>query len=820
MPRAALSIPSRDWFWLRVWPLRLLLPAFCLPVLLLLAQALQTAPPRAAVEHITLALPPGGSRVLGWRELAAPQAEESHVRVVRNSGGSWQIVNVSQNLAVEVQRDGRDEWLRGAVLTVGQRFSIAGQGWRVAAIAPDLRVEAEGGAGAGWWFSGAQAGSMQGAEPRSSQAMCADAGWAARLRAGWNAVMPTAFARPIRLEWGGHVACEAHIPVPGLEPGAVWAERGSQGFVLRATAAAGRAVCVLPQAGDATLCARAGLLHEQGVPLDTVSRLVVGRAQYLVSIDGDRLHLQPFARMAWMPPALAQEQAKQLRAAGIVWTLRPEDAWRLPAFLDFLANLHWQIGVAAAALLATAILALAARRCAGARRQPGSNSAALGVVVSLAWLGLGGFGFIFASTLGNGWFLLSVAGSVLLLTLIPWCGFLPWINLAGAVMLMFIGLTTQFSLGLQASDSGGWLYFRKAAAALTLIIPAWVALAFWIRLRALRPTPRWRTQELPGWWSLAAKESMVWGLALAALLGLLLQAVLGAEEGVFGLQPVELAKLALVISSAHVLALRLEYGQGQGGWQQFLLWARAVVPILLFVGLVALSLVLLDDYSPLLLLIAWLLGMCLAWTVASGNPWGAALGILGVLAVGCLHQWAQQPAALAWLMEHGFYPDRFAVWIAPLRHPHSGEQFLRASRLLVQGGWEGDVTVAGWRVPAVQFDFTPAFFIGRFGVGAALALLLLQSLWLAALLTLGWQRLHAAPAGDFVAQWQARLTFFAVWGFGFLFAGHFLLSWGTNMGWLPVMGQPMPLVSAGNSLLLLLLAPFLGLLVNPPAIEQ
>jgi hypothetical protein len=50
----------------------------------------------------------------------------------------------------------------------------------------------------------------------------------------------------------------------------VWAERSRHGFVLRATAQAARAVCVLPQGADAFGCVPGGFLHEQGVALDDV----------------------------------------------------------------------------------------------------------------------------------------------------------------------------------------------------------------------------------------------------------------------------------------------------------------------------------------------------------------------------------------------------------------------------------------------------------------------------------------------------------------------------------------------------------------------
>ena len=48
-----------------------------------------------------------------------------------------------------------------------------------------------------------------------------------------------------------------------------------------------------------------------------------------------------------------------------------------------------------------------------------------------------------------------------------------------------------------------------------------------------------------------------------------------------------------------------------------------------------------------------------------------------------------------------------------------------------------------------------------------------------------------------------------------LLAAHFLMSWGTNLGFLPVMGQPMTLLSAAGSHLLLLLLPVCVLAALP-----
>jgi cell division protein FtsW len=54
-------------------------------------------------------------------------------------------------------------------------------------------------------------------------------------------------------------------------------------------------------------------------------------------------------------------------------------------------------------------------------------------------------------------------------------------------------------------------------------------------------------------------------------------------------------------------------------------------------------------------------------------------------------------------------------------------------------------------------------------------------------------------------------AYFALSGGGGLLAAHVLVSWGTNLGFLPVMGQPMPLLSAAGSHLIFLVLPLVAL---------
>jgi cell division protein FtsW len=283
-------------------------------------------------------------------------------------------------------------------------------------------------------------------------------------------------------------------------------------------------------------------------------------------------------------------------------------------------------------------------------------------------------------------------------------------------------------------------------------------------------------------------------------------------------QPVELAKLALIFLSAHVLARRLDW-DGEPSWLERLkLWWQFLLPLLVFVALVLMALLLAHDFSPLMLLAAWLIGLALAWSLASGRILAFVLAV-GLLVGGATSIWVAHEHGAEWLSRIGLYSDRMEVWVNPGLHPHNGEQFRRGLELAGEGEVYGTEAVHPWRVPEVQNDFAPDYFLSRFGAIGGAALLGLQMFYLGCLLTLGWMYLPVRE-GDCRAMLFGRLRFFALWGGAFMLAGHFAVSWGTNLGWLPVMGQPMPFISAAGSMLAFFLFPLQLLYVSNPTIEE
>ncbi|MTW06233.1 FtsW/RodA/SpoVE family cell cycle protein, partial [Pseudoduganella ginsengisoli] len=381
-----------------------------------------------------------------------------------------------------------------------------------------------------------------------------------------------------------------------------------------------------------------------------------------------------------------------------------------------------------------------------------------------------------------------------------------------ALVLAMAGLLMQLELGLATQDLSALRHYHKTAA----LLAVGSALATLWRLgRRARPVPQ-RSAE----WVLA-------GLTAVALAALAAQALWGDETGVFDMQPVELAKIALAALSAHGLALHLGGQRGQH-WR----WLRLAAPALLFCALLAMALVYVDDYSPLILLSVWAGCSALAYAAAARRLVLAA----ALAAVACAL------AAAVWALHNGgaeglqrlpqsFYADRFQVWLAPGDHPHTGQQWLQGARAIAAGGWSGADHLFGLRtagqpdsmaaaIPAVQDDFAPSFFLYRHGLLGALLLWCVQAAMLAGLLQQAMAcHQRAAAAQGYGSAWRERLRCFLLCGGAAFLFGHFLLSWGTNLAIFPVMGQPMSFMSAGGSHLLFFLCPLLTVSMDalPPS---
>lgn len=736
------------------------------------ALALLRTPAAWMPAQVDVALAPGVDVRLDHAALGAPAGDAGQLRISRAADGSWWAADDGTGRPLFV-RDGERQRRSGSVvLAPGQRFQLG-------ILQADMRVADADGVSftAGrtvWHYDGAVL--RRDGTPLPA---CPDAHLGTRLTGLWNKVAPRALASNRPLLFGGNLDCGNRIAVAGLplHAATIGQSRDDRGYVLAPTA---DVPLLLTENG------RADLLAGRPLRLAAGRTLVAGRTRLAIADAGDVLRLHPGGHVGIYP------DAQRRVPAGVTWTWVERAPWTLPpqAWMPLLVV----AGLACAGALAAALVADARTRVrAGAAA--GAALLLVGTGAVLFWLQRGGA----PAGAGIG---LVVAWAALAFALLAPRRLAP--VLAAALPLLAVGLLAQLDLGLGAPDTAWLRHFHKTAALLALGTGATTL----VRLaRPARPPAQARI------------EAALLVLTCAALGALLLQVAYGDETGVFDLQPVEFAKLALAALSAHCLALACADGPAPGGaWRR---GVRLAAPVVLFMLLLGVALVQVDDYSPLVLLALWAGTMMLAQSLATRRR-GTALLLAGIAIGAVLAVALLRGAGADGIARWDFYADRFLVWLDPGTHPHTGQQLLLGARAVAQGGWRGADGAFGLaalgqgpgfalRIPAVQDDFAASFFLQRHGLVAAVGLWLLQALFLAALLQLAvrcW--LMAGRARDFRIAWLARLRcFFMAGGAAFAF-GHFLLSWGTNLAIFPVMGQPMSFLSAGGSHLLFFICPLLG----------
>lgn len=737
------------------------------------------AQPRHFVpELIRVPLGVGEARVLGRNEIAAHQADTAHLRVRRDESGAWWMANVSENRAVEVQRGDSEALMHSLTLVSGQHIAVVGQSLEVIETAPRLILQDA--AGVRWAYDGKRLFKNGEALPR-----CPENSWLNSInRNTWNSFAPAALLQlPTGMELGGLLACANRLPLAGVarESARIALDHGR--FVLNAGNATGaaRAVCVDAKSGGN--CAQGKSLYALEQPLQGVDSLVIGRTLFAVSIAGDELQLKPKTRVRLF------DSASPTVPDGLSWQMTAVDVWHWPV-----ASSPWP-WLAAWGLLVVMFSVVLQRHY-----RIKSDWLVLNISVGCGMVLLGVLAKWAGGALGVGWSLGLITLTAGLMVFVPQRSLLQQMTLALFTLLLCIGLATQFALGLAADESLGLQFFQSNAA----VASAGLAVLF-VYLQLLSAD---RLKKI----SQQFMEKSLLLLALAALGSLLLEVLFGNEAGVFGVQPVELAKLALVLLAAHVLALRLDWNSEPSWSRRIWLWWRYLLPLLVFVALVAMALFLAHDFSPVVLMCSLLVGLTLAWSFASGRSMAFMLAVV-LLSAGTYAIWAAHEHGAEWLGSIGLYSDRIEVWVNLGLHPHNGEQLRRGMALAVDGGLHGVEAAHPWYLPEVQNDFAPDYFLSRFGAIGGAVLFGLQMLYLGCLLTVGWNALQVG-SGNCRATLIGRLRFFALWGAAAMLFGHFAVSWGTNLGWLPVMGQPMPFVSAAGSLLAFFLFPLQLLYVS------
>jgi cell division protein FtsW len=805
------------------------------------ALALLRAPAAWLPAAVSVNLAAGDSITLGQHELAAPQTDRNHLALRRATDGGWMLRNLSAARQVVLLRDSVEQRMGSMALQDLQHFQIDGAVFDVSAA--DVRTVVFNRDGHEWRYDGAVL-----YRDGHQQANCPESRLATQALSVWNRIMPLplTIARP--LSFGGNLYCDNRLGLAQVTPGAAQIARVNGRLQLSAGNPDGDAAAVV-------VTGRAGQtdLRKQEASLAGVSAITVGHTRFQLAASGDQLTLQPSRHVKlFSEPELKLPQQ-------VSWEWQQRSLWS-----GSHADAIW-IGI----VLCAACMGISlAAGLAGRRRAPASGSRIAGVTGVASGAdgagiangaaarggasGMGGAGGAgnsdltrAASAAGSPWMARIAAGSGLLAAagmltvgltaliaqragyapsaacslLLGAAALLLWLALPGRLtlataagtILLAAGLLAQLELGLSAPESSWLRFYQKSAAMLAMGAGLGGLLRMWAEYQTAR---RAHLQQRTIEWILALFAA----IALAALAA---QVLWGDETGVFDLQPVELAKLALTALTAHCLALRFNWHNGpQRLAEHGARWLQLIAPALLFLALLGLALVQVDDFSPLILLLVWSTGMGLAYALAAGNRVLAALlitaAMLAVAAVVYLRL-----AGTDDLIRWGFYADRFLVWLNPAEHPHTGQQLLLGARAIGDGGWFGADHWLGLRalgqsagsvlqIPAVQDDFAASFFLNRHGLLGGLLLWAVQAAFLLGILMTAWHAYrNGSSARNFRHAWLGRFRYFALCGGAAFVLAHLLLSWGTNLAIFPIMGQPMSFLSAGGSHLLFFLCPLL-----------
>jgi len=744
------------------------------------ALALLRAPAAWMPSSIAIHLAAGDSITLGQRELAAPQTDRNHLSLHRGADGGWTIRNLSATRQIVLLR-GQDEQRTGSMpLQNMQRFQIDGALFDIAsANGRSVTFHRDGHA---WRYDGAVL-----YRDGQQQANCPESHVASKLLSAWNRVMPLALTISRPLTFGGNLYCDNRLGIAQVTPGAAQIARINGQLQLSAGNPDGDRAAVIVTGKDGVTD-----LRKQEAALEGVSAIIAGHTRFQLDASGDMLTLTPSRHVKLF------SEPEQGLPEQVSWQWQARSLWH-----ESRANPAW---IAIALCLAcSAALAVArqfpTQRLANGCALTGAASLLIAGAIALAAQRAGYAPSAFCS-------LMLGASALLLWLLLP--GRLSLLT-AASVILLAAGLLVQLELGLGAVESSWLRYYQKSAALLAVGCGLGGMLLLWARHQAARGT---HMKQITIEWLLAL-------FAAVALAALAAEVLWGDETGVFDLQPVELAKLALTMLTAHCLALRFNWHNGPHRLaEQGARWLRLIAPALLFIALTGLALVQVDDFSPLILLLVWSTCMAFAYAIAARHRLlGGLLIAMALLAA----------AAITWLrltgtddlIRWGFYADRFLVWLNPAEHPHTGQQLLLGARAIAEGGWLGIDHWLGLRalglsagsvidIPAVQDDFAASFFLNRHGLAGGLLLWCVQAAFLTGLLQAALNAYReGASARNFRQAWSGRFRYFVLCGGGAFVLGHFLLSWGTNLAIFPIMGQPMSFLSAGGSHLLFFLCPLL-----------
>ncbi|SCG37681.1 cell division-specific peptidoglycan biosynthesis regulator FtsW [Micromonospora halophytica] len=366
-----------------------------------------------------------------------------------------------------------------------------------------------------------------------------------------------------------------------------------------------------------------------------------------------------------------------------------------------------------------------------------------------------------------------------------------YLLLSSAGLLLLIGLTMVFS----ATSVKDYAEDGDAAASVTkqAIFAVIGIVAFWACQRL--PASTFRSLGRP---VLAAAVVLLLVLnvllALDSLfkikaLGPLRANLLWLYLGPIQVQPSELAKLALVLWGAHVIARK---GAALGWWKEL------ATPLFPVVGLLFV-LVGYNDLGTMLCLLAIVVG--LLWAAGVRLRVFAVLSAVGLLGIGVLVAVASLGAGSGAVGEENYRLARLTSFISspdPATCLETGcWQLVQARNAIEHGGWFGvglgkSSAKFGW-LPAAHNDFIFAVIAEELGVVGCTVILVLF-----AVLAYTGLRIARRVEDPFRRLAAAAIT---AW-----LAGQAVINIGGVIGLLPLTGVPLPFISDGGSALVVTLA--------------